>query len=78
MAEKKFSKAFVLRTTTRHMRRSIDISISKTFERMPEFTGDPRALELFETLDVLHKMRKLIDDFQLNNKHLFKENNTND
>lgn len=70
-----FSKAFVLRTTTRHMRRSVDISIRKTFERLAEFNGDEvKGKEVFETLDVLHRMRKLIDDFQEHNQVLFKEN----
>lgn len=31
--DKPFSKAFVMRTTFRHMRRSVDISIRKSFER---------------------------------------------
>jgi hypothetical protein len=34
---KPFSKAFVLRVTAKHMRKSIDISIRKTFERIAEF-----------------------------------------
>lgn len=67
-----FSKSFVLKTTTRHMRRSIDISIRKSFDRMKEFEHDgAKKQEIFETLDVLHKMRKLLDDFQENNTHLF-------
>lgn len=70
-----FSKAFVLKTTARHMRRSIDISIRKSFDRMKDFEDEnDKKTEVFETLDVLHKMRKLIDDFQEMNAHLFKEN----
>ena len=69
-----FSKAYVLKTTTRHMRRSTDISIRKTFDRMADFgdNGDKR-MEIMETLDCLHKLRKLVDDFQEHNKHLFTE-----
>jgi hypothetical protein len=67
-----FSKSYVLKTTTRHMRRSIDISIRKSFDRMPEFNDDSaKRMEIMETLDVLHKMRKIIDDFQEHNQHLF-------
>jgi len=70
-----FSKSFVLKTTSRHMRRSVDISIRKSYDRMSDFPGDStKKQEIFETLDVLHKMRKLLDDFQEHNKHLFKDN----
>jgi hypothetical protein len=73
-----FSKEFVLKTTFRHMRKSVDISIRKTFDRMKDFTSDPsKKAEIFETLDVLHKTRKLLDDFQLNNKHLFSDKDDN-
>ena len=71
-----FSKGFVLKTTTRHMRRSIDISIRKSFDRMADFADDgDKKREIYETLDVLHKMRKLLDDFQEHNQHLFDEDN---
>ena len=76
MAEHKppFSKSFVLKTTSRHMRRSVDISIRKSYDRMSDFPGDSeKKQEIFETLDVLHKMRKLLDDFQEHNKHLFQD-----
>ena len=70
-----FSKSFVLKTTSRHMRRSIDISIRKSFDRMRDFPEDAaKKQEIFETLDVLHKMRKLVDDFQEHNQHLFTDN----
>jgi hypothetical protein len=71
-----FSKSYVLKTTSRHMRRSIDISIRKSFDRMPEFNDDSeKRMEIMETLDVLHKMRKLLDDFQEHNQHLFIDDN---
>ena len=41
---------------------------------MPEFGDDSeKKLEIMETLDVLHKMRKILDDFQEHNQHLFTE-----
>ena len=69
-----FSKSFVLKTTLRHMRRSVDISIRKSFDRMADFPEDSeKRLEIFATLDVLHKIRKILDDFQLHNGHLFED-----
>jgi len=70
---KPFSKGYVLRTTAKHMRKSIDISIRKTFERVSEFAEDrAKSQEVFETLSFLHIMRKQIDDFQANNSENFK------
>jgi len=67
--EKPFSQGYVLRTTAKHMRKSIDISIRKTFDRIAEF-GDnqPKSEEVFKTLAVLHTLRKQVDDFQLQHK----------
>ena len=74
MTDKPFSKPFVMRTTFRHMRRSVDISIRKSFERFQDFDNDSETGgEIMETLDVLHKVRKLLDDFQANNSELFTE-----
>ena len=70
-----FSKAFVMKTTFRHMRRSVDISIRKSFERFQDFDKNSEAgKEIMETLSVLHTVRKVLDDFQENNKHLFNDN----
>ena len=72
--DKPFSKSFVMRTTFRHMRRSIDISIRKSFERFKDFDeGSKEGKECLETLSVLHTVRKMLDDFQENNSELFKE-----
>lgn len=69
-----FSKAFVLKTTARHMRRSIDISIRKTYDRLSEFKDEPSmVMEIMETLDVLHRQRRMLDDFQESNKALYTE-----
>ena len=55
------------------MRKSIDISIRKTFERVPEFTSDQaKSQEVFKTLAQLHSMRKQLDDFQAVNSEDFK------
>lgn len=68
-----FSKGYVLRATKKHMLRSIDISVSKSFERLKEFEGDGvKGTEILETLSVLQSMKKLIEDFEKHNEHLFK------
>ena len=69
-----FSKSFVLKTTFRHCRRSIDISIRKTFERLKDFDQDSvKGREIIETLSTLHTIRGMLDEFQNVNRHLFKE-----
>ena len=70
---KPFSRGFVLRTTAKHMRKAIDISIRKTFERVAEFDGNQeKSREVFDTLSVLHSMRKQLDELQAHNQELFK------
>jgi len=62
---KPFSMGYVLRTTAKHMRKSIDISIRKTFDRVQEFAEDrSKSEEVFKTLSHLHQMRKQLDEFQ--------------
>jgi hypothetical protein len=74
MTDKPFSKSFVMRTTFRHMRRSVDISIRKSFDRFQDFDeGSREGKECLETLSVLHTVRKILDDFQAANPHLFTE-----
>jgi hypothetical protein len=71
--QKPFSMGYVLRTTAKHMRKSIDISIRKTFERVPEFAEDQaKSQEVFQTLSFLHTMRKQLDDFQAKHSENFK------
>lgn len=71
--QKPFSMGYVLRTTAKHMRKSIDISIRKTFERVAEFDGNQeKSQEVFHTLSFLHTMRKQLDDFQSKNSENFK------
>jgi hypothetical protein len=72
-----FDKSFVLTTTLRNMKKDIDFSSRKTFDRYKDFSDeqDPEQLskrqEIFETLDVLNKMHTLLDEFKANNEHLF-------
>jgi len=69
-----FSKSFVMKTTFRHMRRSVDISIRKSFDRFKDFDKDSEVgKEIMETLSVLHTVRKVLDEFQENNRHLFSD-----
>jgi hypothetical protein len=63
--DRPFSMGYVLRTTAKHMRKSIDISIRKTFERVPEFIeNEEKSKEIFKTLSFLHTMRNQLDEFQ--------------
>ena len=77
MTKPPFDKGFVLQTTIRNMKKDIDFSSRKTFDRFKDFSEEEssdhveKRTEIFETLDVLNKLHKLLDDFQENNKHLF-------
>lgn len=72
-----FDKSFVLQTTLRNMKKDIDFSSRKTFDRFKDFgdESDPeqneKRQEIFETLDVLNQMHRLLDEFQEHNMHLF-------
>ena len=76
---KPFNKYYVLRITSLHIKKAIDNSIRKTFERLKDVENKG---EVMDTLEVLHKIRKLFEDFEKNNKHLYtndkdkKENET--
>ena len=71
---KPFSQSYVLRTTTKHMRKDVDVSIRKTFERVTEFDGNlEKSQEVFKILAMLHGLRKVLDDFQFNNRESFTE-----
>jgi hypothetical protein len=67
-----YSKSFVIKTTFHHMRKSIDISVNKSFERLKDFDSDSdTGKEIIETLSVLHTIKKMLDEFEINNQHLF-------
>jgi phosphoketolase len=73
---KPFSMGYVLKTTARHMRKSVDLSIRKTFERIVDFSEDKaKSQEIFETLSSLHMMKKQLDDFVADNADKFKVGN---
>ena len=55
---KPFNKFYVLRITSLHIKKAIDTSIRKTYDRMKDVEN---KAEVFETLDVLHKVRKLME-----------------
>ena len=61
-----------MKVTIANARKSADISINKTSQRLEHFEkGSDKWQEVLDTLHVLHQFRKLIDDFQLNNPQLF-------
>jgi hypothetical protein len=73
--QKPFDAGYVLRVTAKHMRKSIDISIRKTFSRVAEFDGNKeKSAEVFKTLSILHTMRKQLDDYQAAHSEEFKGN----
>ena len=55
---KKFNKYYVLRITSLHIKKAIDNSIRKTYDRLKDVDD---KVEVFETLDVLHKIRKIME-----------------
>ena len=63
-----FNKYYVLRITSMHIKKAIDNSIRKTYNRLKDVEN---KTEVFETLDVLHKIRKMMEDFETENKHLY-------
>lgn len=67
-----FNKFYVLRITSMHIKKAIDNSIRKTYDRLKDVENKQ---EVFETLDVLHKIRKLMEDFEAHNKHLYNNKN---
>lgn len=68
---KPFSMDYVVRTTLKHIRKSIDVSIRKTFERIAEFDGNQeKSQEVFRTLTELHAMRRRLDNTQSDSKQV--------
>lgn len=72
--QKPFSEGYVLRTTTKHVYKSIDVSIRKTFERIKEFDGNlQKSQELFKTLARLHAMRKVVEEFEQQHQEVYND-----
>lgn len=62
MSQRPFDIEFVTKLTLTNMRRDVDLSISKTFARIPEFKDNPeKSQEVFLTLMRLHTIRAQID-----------------
>jgi hypothetical protein len=60
---KPFSMDYVLNATTKHMLKSVDISIRKTLERIAEFEGNQeKSQEIFITLARLHEVKKNLSE----------------
>jgi len=69
---KPFDKSYVMRITVANARKSADISINKTSQRLEEFAPKTdKWQEILDTLHALHQFRKLVDDFQYHNPQLF-------
>jgi hypothetical protein len=65
--DKPFSKDYVIGITVKHMLKSLDLSINKTFKRTCDGTlSEIQKTEAFETLSILHQMRAQLDDRQIN------------
>jgi hypothetical protein len=65
--EQPFSIDYVIGITVKHMLKSLDLSINKTFKRTQDGSLPPdKQTEAFETLSVLHQMRAQLDDRQIN------------
>lgn len=63
VTEKPFSREYVLKTTARHMLKSVDISIRKTMDRMNEFKDNhEKANEVFKTLTELQALKKQVSE----------------
>jgi len=74
MIVKPFTMAHVLRATSKHMRRSVDVSIRKTSERWKEFATDSaKSQEVMMTLMVLHDMRNMLDRYQREHADKFRD-----
>lgn len=70
--DKPYNKFYVLRITSLHVKKAIDNSIRKSYDRLKDVAQD-KKVEVFETLDVLHKIRKMHEDFEKNNQHLYQK-----
>jgi len=69
---KPFDKSYVMRVTATNARKSVDISINKTSQRLEEFAPESEKWrEVLNTLHALHQFRRLIDEFQEANAALF-------
>ena len=69
---KPFTMGYVLKLTFSNMNKSIDHSIIETSARLGEFEpGSEKWQEVLTTLSALDQAKKLLEEFQLNNEHIF-------
>jgi hypothetical protein len=62
MKTRPFTKEYVLEAAKVNLERSIDFSIRKTTDRLPELVNDPeKSREIFEVLMQLNNARKKLD-----------------
>jgi len=70
-----FDQPYVMKVTVNKMRKAIDTSFYKTSSRLEEFEEkSDKWVEVLNTLHALHAIRKVIDDFETHNNHLFNNN----
>jgi hypothetical protein len=73
-----FDQPYVMKVTVNKMKKAIDTSFYKTSSRLEEFEEkSDKWVEVLNTLHSLHAIRKVIDDFENHNGHLFDNTNTN-
>ena len=71
-----FDQPYVMKVTVNKMRKAIDTSFYKTSSRLEEFEEKSNKwIEVLNTLHALHAIRKVVDDFESHNTHLFNNNN---
>lgn len=71
---KPFSQSYVLSVTFQNMRSAVQLSISKTIGRLPDFDpGSEKHNEILDTLASLNNLARLVDATEVNNQHLMKD-----
>jgi queuine/archaeosine tRNA-ribosyltransferase len=70
-----FDQPYVMKVTVNKMKKAIDTSFYKTSSRLEEFEEkSDKWIEVLNTLHALHAVRRVIDDFEEHNKHIFNTN----
>jgi len=71
---KPFTMSHVLAITLKKAQRAVDTSIRITSERINEFDSDfDKSREIFNTLALLHDLRRLLDEFHKINAESFRK-----
>jgi len=70
-----FDQSYVLRVTSAKINKAIDTSFYKTSSRLEEFPEkSEKWIEVLNTLHSLHALRRVVEEFESANKHLFANN----